>query len=163
MGERLYRLRHGQGCFEVGTAAGNQLLLDSTVRHVVLHWFDADGRFLGLEKIRMAVAPATFPGSSIYRIDATYRRQAESEIDMVKARIGFAPADILVRKFESDEASIEDLPAEFAEFLRSPDSFNDADRESIEAAIRAWQEHGRFVLSWCEEFWISGSGEVIAS
>jgi hypothetical protein len=162
VGEQLYRFRHGEGGFELGTASGKQLLIGSTVHHVVLHCFDPDGRFLELEKLPMAVAPDTFPGTSIYKTDAIYWRQTESEIEAIKARIGFVPADILVREFKSDEASIEDLPLEFADFLQSPDSYDEADCKSIEAAIRQWRERGCFVLSWEENFWIAGSGEVIS-
>jgi hypothetical protein len=160
--ERLYRLPHGQEYFEAGTAAGKQVLLGNTVHHVVLHWFDSEGRFVEVWRFQMAVDPEKYPGKSIYRTDAAYWQQVKSEIETIKARIGFVPADILVRKFESEEASIEDLPGTFADFLRSPHAYDEADRKSLEDAIRYWHEQGCFVLSWGEDYWLSGSGEVIS-
>lgn len=162
MSERLYRLGQGQAAFETGTAAGQQVLLGHTVHDVVLHWFDGDGRFLGLERVGMDVLPGTFPGTTIYRTDAAYWDRARSAVGAVKERIGFAPADILVRAFESDEAAIADLPGLYEEFLESPESFDDEARESLPGAIRAWRDEGRFVLSWYEDYWISESGEVIS-
>src|SRR5262245_30251813 len=110
MGERLYTFRHDQGYFEAGLAQGKQVLLSNTVDEIVAHWFDMEGPFLGMERFPMAVDPPTFPGTTIYRTGSEYHRAVDAAMAALKERLGFRPAEIRVRKFESEEAAIADLP-----------------------------------------------------
>src|SRR5262245_9175924 len=120
MGERLYLFRHDQGYFETGLARGKQVLLGNSVHEIVAHWFDMEGRFLGLERFPMAVDPPTFPGTTIYRTGSEYHLEVDAEMLALKEQLGFQPADIRVRAFESEEAAIADLPGEYEQFLKSP-------------------------------------------
>lgn len=163
MTERLYNLRHGQVVFETGTAYGKQLLLAATVHEILLHWFGSDGAFLGMDRHRMAVAPAAFAGTTVYQTDSRYWDEVERELSALKESIGFVPKDIAVRKFESEEASIEDLPGEYEQFLHDPRSYSPEERETIEKCVRQWRESGRFVLDIYEQYWISSAGEVESS
>jgi hypothetical protein len=149
--------------FETGTAQGKQLLLATTIHGILLHWFTPEGAFLGLERHRMAVAPGTFPASTIYRTDAAYWEQVEREVAALKEKIGFVPADIAVAKFESEKASIQDLPGRYEEFLDDPQAYPPEDREAFEGLIRQWRQSGSFVLEFSEEYWISAAGEVESS
>jgi len=157
MGEQLYRLQQGQGVFETGIAQGKQLLLATTVQDILLHWFALDGRFLGLERRRLTVVSAT-PQASL-----EYWERVEREVAALKESLGFVSADIAVAKFESEEASIEDMPGEYEEFLRAPQAYPAPDREAFESYIRRWRQAGSFVLGFSEQYWISASGEVESS
>jgi len=161
--ERLYTLRHSQGPFETGVAGGRQVLLGNTVHDIVAHWFDRDGQFLALERFRMDVDPPTLPGAEIYQPDSDYHRQAEREMAALKERLGFEPADIRVRAFESEEAAIADMPGEYVEYLEADSPPGEEDRAFFEEAIEKWRRDGNFVLSWYEQYWVSAAGEVIAS
>jgi hypothetical protein len=163
MGERLYHLRQGQVVFETGTAQGKQILLATIVQDILLHWFAPDGAFLGLERHRMAVAPDTYPATTIYRTGAGYWGLVEREVAALKEKVGFIPGDIAVAKFESEEASIQDLPGEYEEFLHDPEVYSPEDREAFEGYIRRWRQSGSFVLEFSEQYWMSAAGEVEAS
>jgi hypothetical protein len=160
MDERLYHLRHDQEVFETGIAQGKQLLLATTVHDILLHWFAPNGEFLGLERCRMPVEPGTFPGTAIYRTGSGYWEQVKREVAALKERIGFAPCDIAVRKFESEEASIQDLPGEYQEFLENREAYSEEDRRAFEGYIREWGRANSFVLEFSEQYWMSASGEV---
>ncbi|QEH34887.1 hypothetical protein OJF2_34320 [Aquisphaera giovannonii] len=162
MSDRLYTLRCGQGYFETGLDSGGQVLLGNTVREIVAHRFDMEGRFLGLERSRMDVDPPRLPGTTIYRTDGEYHRAVEAEMAAYKERIGFRPADIRVRAFESEEACIAELPGEYERYLESPDEVDPGEGEELVRAIAAWRAEGRFVLDWCVDYWISADGEVLA-
>jgi hypothetical protein len=161
MGERLYTLRHDQGYFEVGLACGKQVLLGNTVHEIVAHWFDPEGRFLGLERFPMVVDPPIFPGTTIYRAGTEYHRAVDAAMAALKEQLGFRPADIQVRAFESEEASIADLPGEYEEFLESPESADPEEREHFPQYIAEWQAKGRFVLCWHVDYWLSADGRVL--
>src|SRR4051812_42757019 len=117
MSERLYSIRQGQGYFEVGLARGKQVLLGNTVHEIIAHWFDLEGRFVGLERFRMAVDPLTFPGTTIYRSGSEYQREVDAEMARLMRQIGFRPGDIRVKSFESEEAALSDLPGDYEHFL----------------------------------------------
>jgi hypothetical protein len=111
----------------------------------------------------MAVDPPTFPGTTIYCTGSEYHGEADAEMAALKERLGFEPADIRVRRFDSDEAGITDLPGEYEEFLESPASYSPEDREWYEGVIAEWRREGRFALYWCGEYWVSADGEVLSS
>ncbi len=159
---RLYTLKCDQGYFDCGHALGRQVLLSYSVHHIIIHWFEMTGELVKVERIRMAVNPPTFPGSTIYQTGTAYQAEVGDELHAVRAQIEFAPADIHIQKFESDEASIEDLPGELEEYRRSPSSFSVDVRRHFEAWIKEWNEEQRFVLAWDEEFWVSAEGEVLS-
>jgi hypothetical protein len=162
MGDHLYRLRHDQGYFETGLAHGKQLLLGNTVHEISAHWFDMEGRFLSLERFRMKVDPPTFPGTTIYRTGSEYHRAVDGEMAALKERLGFQPADIRVRAFESEEAAIADLPGEYEQFLELPESAGAEERVCFPEYIAEWRAEGRFVLYLCVDYWLSADGRVIA-
>jgi hypothetical protein len=163
MDGRLYRLRGDQERFEAGLAQGKQVLLGTTVHEILLHWFAPNGEFLELERIRMAVEPGTFPGTRIYRTGLDYWEQVNHEIAALKARIDFVPADILIRKFESEEACIEDLPGDYFYFLQHREEYSEEDQRVFDEYIRDWRKGNNFVLEFCEQYWMSASGEVLSA
>lgn len=142
MQERLYCLRRDQEVFETGMAQGKQLLLATTVHDLLLHWFAPTGEFLGLERRPLSFA------------------QVQREVAALKEEIGFVAGNIAVRKFESEEASIEDLPGEYQEFLDNREAYSEEDRLAFEKYIREWRQANCFVLGFCEQYWMSASGEV---
>jgi hypothetical protein len=142
-------------------ACRKQVLLGSVVPAIIAHWFDLEGRFLGLERCPVAVDPPTFPGTTIYRTDAAYHRELDLEMAALKERLGFESADIRVQAFKSADACITDLPGEYEEFLRTPESFSPEDRDLLEGFISQWRREGRFVLEWHVEHWMSAEGEVL--
>ena len=96
------------------------MLLGNTVHEIVAHWFDMAGQFIGLERFRMAIDPPSLPGTTLNRTEREYQRAVDAEMAAVKQRLGFQPADIRVQAFESEEATIADLPGEYQQFLESP-------------------------------------------
>jgi hypothetical protein len=161
MGGRLYTFRHDQGYFEAGLARGQQVLPSSTVHEIVAHWFDLDGRFLGLERFRMAVDPPTFPDTTIYRTGTEYHQAVDAEMSTLKEQLGFRPAEIRVCMFESEEAAIADLPGEYEQFLEAPESADPEERDYFLWHIAEWRAEGRFVLCWCVDYWLSADGRVL--
>jgi hypothetical protein len=162
MDERLYTIRHDQGYFEAGLARGKQVLLGNTVHQIVAHWFDLEGRFLGLERFPMRVDPPTFPGTRIYETGSEYQRAVYSEVAAVKDQLGFQPAEIRVQAFESEEACIFDLPGEYERFLEMPESAGPEEREQFMRPIAEWRAEGKFVLDWGVDYWLSRDGRVLA-
>ena len=79
----------------------------------------------------------------------------------VKQRLGFQPADIRVQAFESEEATIADLPGEYQQFLESPGSASPEEREHIPGEIAEWRAEGRSFLDWYVDYWLDADGEVI--
>src|SRR5262245_21015498 len=162
MGERLYPLRHDQGYFDTGLAHGKQVLLGTTVHEIVAHWFDMDGRFLEVERFSMAVDPPTFSGTTIYQTGSEYHQQADAELAALKRQLGFRPADIRVRQFESEEMTIADLCGDYEAFLEWTEAFPAEDREWYEGCIAEWRSKGRFALCWYGEYWLEADGEVFS-
>jgi hypothetical protein len=165
MDERLYRLRPDQAVFETGTAQGKQLLLSFTVREISLHWFAPDGAFLELERI--PVEPATMPpGHRVWQAGKVvaeglhWEERVERQLAALKERLGFVPCDILIRKFESEEAGIFDLPGEYVQFLENAEEYSEEDRQAFEAYIQKWRQARDFVLVYNEEYWMNEAGEV---
>jgi hypothetical protein len=152
MEERLYRLRHDQEAFETGSAQDKQVLLAHTVHEILLHWFAPNGEFLGLERQSIGTTRGR-----------RYEENVASAMAAVKERIGFRPHPIQVRKFQSEEACIEDLPGEFQEHLDHPERCLAADRERFAAYIREFRENGEFVLEFTEQYWMSEDGEITHS
>jgi hypothetical protein len=167
MDERLYPLRLGTDWhIESGWCGERQVLLGFT--HLgncfVLHWFAADGRFLGLERVPLAAPPPPkHPGTTIYRHDAAFERAMTEELAALKARRGFRAGDIAVRRFESDEACIQELAGEYEEYLESPESFSPGEREILAEGLEAWRQKGYFALVWYGEYWLSRDGCVVAT
>jgi hypothetical protein len=161
MSERLYTLRHDQGYFETGLAHGKQVLLGNTVREIVVHWFDREGRFLGLDRFPLATVPTTFPGTTIYMTGSEYHREVSAEMASLKERLGFQPADIRIQAFESEEAAIAELPGEYQQFLESPGSADPEEQEHFPQYIAEWRAKGNFVLDWCVDYWLSADGTVL--
>jgi hypothetical protein len=161
MRSRLYTLRPDQGYFEVGLAHGKQVLLGNTVHEIIAHWFDVEGRFIGLERFHLDVNPPTFPGTTIYRTGSKYQKEVEAELAALKQRLGFVPAEIRIHAFESEEACITVLPGEYEEFLESPESADPEEQEHFPAYIAEWREQGRFVLSFCVDYWLTADGRVL--
>jgi hypothetical protein len=165
MDERLYPLQHDQGVFETGMAQGKQLLLANTVSEILLHWFAPNGEFLELE--RYDIPPAQ-PGGRVWDVKTGtviserlgYGERVEREMAALKQRIGFVPGDIAVRKFQSEEACIEDLPGEFQEFLMKRETYSEEDKQAFDKYIQEWRHGNCFVLEFTEQYWMSAEGEV---
>jgi hypothetical protein len=85
----------------------------------------------------------------------------DAEMDAFKEHLGFRPVDIRVRAFESEQAAIADLPAEYEQFLESPASANAEEQEHLPGYIAQWRAEGRFVLYWCVDYWLSADGRVL--
>lgn len=151
---------------ECGWCGEKQVLLSFT--HLgncfVLHWFAADGRFLGLERVPLGVPPpSTHPGTTIYRHDPAFRQAKAEALAALKGRLGFRPADILVQRFDSDDASIQELAGEYEEYLRWPESLSPEERADRAEGLEAWRQKGYFALIWYEEYWLSRDGRVVAT
>ena len=154
MGERLYILRHDQGYFETGLAHGKQVLPGNTVHEIVAHWFDMAGQFIGLERFRMAIDPPSLPGTTLNRTEREYQRAVDAEMAAVKQRLGFQPADIRVQAFESEEATIADLPGEYQQFLESPGRPPPKNGSIFQERLRSGERRaGSFLIG----MWITGS------
>lgn len=167
MDERLYPLRLSPGWhIGCGRCGERQVLLGFThLGHgFVLHWFDAGGRFLGIERVPLAAAPPPpRPGTTIVCHDPAFERAVTAELDALKDRLGFRAGDIAVRRFESDEACVRELSGEYEEYLRSPETFRPEEREALAEGLAAWRRAGHFVLAWHEEYWLSRDGRVVAT
>jgi hypothetical protein len=136
-------------------------LLGTNPQEIVLHWFTADGEFIGVEKRRLDVGPPpTFPGTTIHQRSPAYAALVQREVDALMDVIGFEWGEIRIRKFSCDEASIEDLPGDYVRFLEDPASFDDEDREHLPALIRKFRRSGMYVLAWNEQYWVKKSGEI---
>ena len=70
---------------------------------------------------------------------------------------------IAVRRFESDEACVQDLSGEYEEYLQSPESFSPEEREALAEDLAAWRREGNFALAWHGEYWLSRDGRVVAT
>jgi hypothetical protein len=167
MSDRLYPLRHDQGVFETGIAQGKQLLLANTVDEILLHWFAPNGEFIELERHRIPKQSADSgrvwdvkTGTVLSDPASGYWQRVERELTTLKERIGFVAQDIAVRKFESEEACIEDLPGEYQEFLDNRDDYSEEDRQAFDEYIRKWRRNNSFVVEFCEQYWMSATGEV---
>jgi hypothetical protein len=160
MDDARYLLCHDQGYFEAGRAGDRLVLLGLTVREVVAHWFDAEGCFLGLERFPIDVDIRVIPGGTVYRKGESYDGQVEAEMSALKRRLGFVPETIRVRRFESDEVAIFDLPGECEAFLESPGSYSPEDRAYYERMIAEWRARGDFVIHWDGEYWLTAEGSV---
>lgn len=167
MDEPLYRLRLGTGWhIECGRSGDRQVLLGFThLGHCfVLHWFAADGRFLELERVPLTrPAPPRHPGTNILRYDPAFERTKAAELAALKERLGFRSGDIAVRRFESDEASVQELSSDYEAYLEAPESFGADERETLAKGLAAWWRDGNFALVWYEEYWLSRDGDVVAT
>src|SRR5436305_11498884 len=136
MNNRLYPLRHDQGVFETGTAQGKQLLLANTVSEIILHWFAPNGEFL--EQERIPIEPATMPpghrqwlAGQVVSEGLRWEERIKRQLAALKERIGFVPGDIAVRKFESEEAGIYDLPGDYVQFLENRETYSREDQKAF--------------------------------
>ena len=162
MSERLYPLRHDQGHFLCGLACGKQVLLRSAVHEIIAHWFDMNGRLIEVERVRMAVDPPTWPGTTIYQTGIEYDQAVDAAVAAFKEQIGFRSANIAVRAFLSEAGAIVDLPFEYEEFLKSPESAAPEEQEHFPRYIAEWRAEGRFVLECGVDYWLSADGQVLA-
>jgi hypothetical protein len=168
MNERLYRFRPDQAVFETGTAQGKQLLLANNygLQEILLHWFAADGEFLELERVPIPPGPIQITVRDKPELHAqvvwlrSYKEKVEHQLAELKERIGFVPGEIAVRKFQSDEAGIQDLPGEYEEFLMKRDDYSEEDQRYFDGYIREFRNRNCFVLEFCEQYWMSADGEV---
>jgi hypothetical protein len=167
MCNRRYALRHDPGAFETGTAQGKQLLLANTVHEILLHWFAPNGEFIELE--RHPIPKGSGASGRVWSVKTGtvlsepapgYWQRVEREVNALKERIGFVAQDIAVCKFESEEACIEDLPGEYQEFLDNREDYSAADQLAFDEYIRKWRSRDCFVLEFCEQYWMSATGEV---
>jgi hypothetical protein len=171
MNERLYRFRPDQAVFETGTAQGKQLLLANNyyLQEILLHWFAADGKFLELERVPIPQGPIQITVRDKPELHAqvvwlrSYQEKVDHQLAQLKERIGFVPGDIAVRKFESEEAAIFDLPGEYVQFLENRETYSEEDQKRFDGYIRKWRERNNFVLECCNEYWMSADGEVESS
>jgi hypothetical protein len=130
----------------------------------VLHWFAPDGRFLGLERVPVVAAPPPkHLGSTIFRYHAAFEQAKAAELAALKERLEFRPSDIAVQLFDSEEACLQELAGEYEEYLESPESFDDEERQALAEGLEQWRSKGFFVLVWPEEYWLSSDGRVIAT
>ena len=165
MEERLYPIKNEPALFETGMAQGKQLLLANTVSEILLHWFAPSGEFLELERFPI---PAQPPGGTVWDVKTGkviserlgYWERVEREKTAIKQRIGFVSGDIAVRKFQSEEACIEDLPGEYEEFLMKRDEYSEEDQQAFDGYIKEWRSQNCFVLEFTEQYWMSAEGEV---
>lgn len=167
MEERLYPLWLGVGWhIECGHCGNRQVLLGFThlANCFVLHWFATDGRFLGLERIPLATPPPPMhPGTTIYKHVAKFEHAKAEELTALKARLCFRHGDILVLRFESDEACIQELASEYEEYLLFPESLSPEVRAVCAKGLDEWRRKRYFSLVWNDEYWMSSNGDVVAT
>jgi hypothetical protein len=167
MGERLYRFLPDQGVFETGRAQGKQLLLATAVKEILLHWFSAKGKFLKLERVPISSAPTPHTVKDKAKLHSqvvwgprSYEELVGPQLVELKEHIGFVPGEIAVRKFESEEAGIFDLPGEYQDFLDNREDYSEEDQKAFDGYIREFRRRKCFVLEFSEDYWMSESGEV---
>jgi hypothetical protein len=110
-----------------------------------------------------APPPLQHPGTTIYRYDPDFERVMAEELAALKTWLGFQAGDILVQRFESDEACIQELAGEYEEYLLYPESLSAEERADRAEGLDAWRRNGYFALVWCGEYWMSRDGEVVAT
>jgi hypothetical protein len=159
-----YPLQQEQGYFWTGMAGDDrQVIIASTVTDIYVFSFARDGHYAGMEKTPLRNPPERDLTSGIYRIGNAYYRDVELQIDEIKRRLQCRACDILIEGFEEPEAfaGIDPLPGDYQQFIESPQTVKEDDREFLERAVREWRERGWFVFVFWGEYWMSAEGRVM--
>jgi hypothetical protein len=163
-GELLFPVRNApERYFYAGHLAdGRQALIARSVYgRIIAALFDREGELV--EVIRQELpSPPVLPDSD------GFREVDEDDFHAyLKREFGFSPGLVHVKEFyiAPEGFAVYQLPWHFQEFLRDPGSllFADEERGVFPRLIEEWQERGEFVLEWGNDFWLDGTGVVIAS
>lgn len=92
-----------------------------------------------------------------------WEERVNRQLAALKEQIGFAPGDIAVRKFESEEVGIYDLPGDYVQFLENRATYSEEDQKAFDEYIEKWRHSNCFVLDLTVEHWMSAEGEVESS
>jgi hypothetical protein len=153
---RLFPLRGDEGYFHTGTTPdGRQVVAGLLCPFVAAYFFRPDGSFESVEKRPVAFFADKDPP---YRIFAP---EVEAEEAQWLADFRLKPGPIgLQAFFDSKEwIGIELLP----EHLKDPDDGEEPYEEGWLEDCRAWDESGRFVFWWGNDYFIGPDGEVESS
>lgn len=66
------------------------------------------------------------------------------------------------RSWTDDGVGIEDHSEYFDNAANDP-TVSDEEKAEVRASLHRWYEAGQFVLWWGNDFWVDGSGEIVAS
>ena len=142
-------------------------MLATTVEEILLHWFTAKGKFLKLERVPISSAPTPHTVKDKAKLHSqvvwgprSYEEIVGPQLVELKEHIGFVPGEIAVRKFESEEAGIFDLPGEYQDFLDNREDYSEEDQKAFDGYISEFRRSKSFVLEFTEDYWMSESGEV---
>jgi hypothetical protein len=89
----------------------------------------------------------------------------KAELRKWQEELGFRPGQIHVTKFAIPEleVGIEDIPEHYLDAFRFPADFETDEAAALQKETEDWVQEGRFVLHWGTDYWLDGSGTVIAS
>jgi hypothetical protein len=162
--DRVYRINYVDDIFTFvpgHTAAGEQVLVGTLSKELLVAlYFDADGRYLRLDfrPVVFNPDPSLLPGQQMGR--HAYVVQAAKR-DWVR-ELGVRGGTIRVRHFAFPEWGIGTAAWPHAWFpevqraLAAGEPFEDE-------FLREWQQDGRWVLHWRNDFWMTADGDVGAS
>ena len=147
---RIYKLHsHPEYGFYVGaTPSGTQILVGYDVNALISVSFDADGSLL-----------------KVTEIPYEKKDQTDEKLEAWLEELDFVEGPISVREFflEGRFIGIEDMPAEYADFLEDDSEFSAEDRMHIPKYIEDWKKRGDFVFWWNENYWCDREGFVHSS
>jgi hypothetical protein len=149
--------------FRTGTAHdGMAIIAGIYFPDVLALRFDATGRPIELLK-RPLCKEAQAKGGAGFK--PGFHALAEAELESLTKSMGFSSGEIRVKRFSvaSHRIRLEDFPEAFGEILREPDRFAAEDVADARSCLERWKEVGQFVFWWSQDYWVDGTGEVVAS
>jgi hypothetical protein len=171
----LYPIQNGiRNWISAGlTGDGRQVLMGIYSPELIAIFFDPFGKLLDAQK-----RPLKFIDEDIQRGYAPDLRDDRigEVLSLWQDELGYQPQRILVRKFFILEESsgnvgpwtregigIEDYPSFWLEVLTNPSAFDEDEKNMVRTEMPRWDREGQFVLWWGNDYWIDGTGELVAS
>jgi hypothetical protein len=158
-----YHIQNDGSHFHTGHMKnGDQVLMGVLLPELVCVEFDAQGNLR--EVVTREIARQFLPmRNGIYRAEnwilKALLQQWQEELEITSGTICVKPFEIPERGI-----GIRDLPDHYQEIVNGSTQY--LDEEELRAAqedIRAWLEHGDFVLCWAEEYYMDHDGELVAT
>lgn len=155
---RLYTLSTYGTAFQTGvTPSGEQVLLGVYELSMVLVRFDASGELLGVERRPLSGMDTTSPVVS---------EQVKEQLAAWLAELSWVEQPIRVFKFLLSDCRvyISDFPNWAIVLYYDPDSCTDLEeRRQSREQMASWEEAGKFVFWWGNDYHMNKDGEVIAT
>lgn len=116
----------------------------------------------------MQVIHQELPSPQVFPDSDEIREVDEDDFqEYLQREFGFSPGLIRIKEFRipKEMFAVYHLPERYREFLENPSSpdLGEEERQAFPDLIRQWNESGQFVLEWGNDFWLDGTGEVVAS